>query len=299
MRDLLPLTVSLVLAGVLAPPALGDLARNGWTRSNWRGRELAFPAGVLCVAFALVAIGVVAAVEALSGWRLLSLDVLALGMGVAFLGLLDDLLDAPARGLRGHARALLGGGFSTGVLKAGGTLALALAVLSPRTAGGAELALSVAVLVLCTNAFNLLDLRPGRAAKAFVLLGVPLLVLTRDLAPLRDMGVFIGPLLVLGVFDLRERAMLGDTGSNLLGALAGLWLVTALGPGGELAALASLVALTAYGELRSISQAIERIGPLRALDRLGRRPLTEPGPAGPAAAAASPSPPPPATHTDA
>jgi UDP-N-acetylmuramyl pentapeptide phosphotransferase/UDP-N-acetylglucosamine-1-phosphate transferase len=296
MRDLLPLTVSLLLAGVLAPAALADFARNGWTRSNWRGRELAFPAGVLCVAFALVAIGAVAVAEAFSGWRLLSLDVLALGMGVAFLGLLDDLLDAPARGLRGHARALLRGGFSTGVLKAGGTLALALAVLSPRTEG-AELALSVAVLVLCTNAFNLLDLRPGRAAKAFVLVGVPLLVLTRDLAPLREMGVFIGPLLVLGVFDLRERAMLGDTGSNLLGALAGLWLVTVLGRDGELAALVALVALTAYGELRSISQAIERIGPLRALDRLGRRPETEPGAAG-VAAAASPSPPRGGTRAD-
>jgi UDP-N-acetylmuramyl pentapeptide phosphotransferase/UDP-N-acetylglucosamine-1-phosphate transferase len=289
MRDLLPLIVSLVLAGVLAPPALSDFARNGWTRSNWRGRELAFPAGVLSVAFALAAIGVVALLQALSGWKLLALDVLALGMGVAFLGLLDDLLDAPARGLRGHARALLHGGFSTGVLKAGGTLALALAVLAPRAPGGAELTLSVAVLVLCTNAFNLLDLRPGRAAKAFVLLGVALLLLTRDLGPLREMGVFIGPLLVLGLFDLRERAMLGDTGSNLLGALAGMWLVSALGTGGELAALAALVALTAYGELRSISQAIEGIGPLRALDRLGRRAETEREPAG-AAAAASPAP---------
>ncbi len=66
--------------------------------------------------------------------------------------------------------------------------------------------------------------------------------------------------------------MLGDTGSNLLGALAGLWLVSSLDAVGELAALAALVALTAYGELRSISQTIEGIAPLRALDRLGRRP---------------------------
>lgn len=272
MRDLLPLTISLLVAGILAPAALRDFQRNGWTRSNWRGRELAFPAGVLCIAFSLVAVGVLGVVQVLDGSALLSLDVLALGMGVAFLGLLDDLLDAPARGLRGHARALLGGGFSTGVLKAGGTVALALAVLSDRTAGAAELALSVAVLVLCTNAFNLLDLRPGRAAKAFVVVAVLLLALTRDLEPLRELGVFVGPLLVLGYLDLRERAMLGDTGSNLLGALAGVWLVTTLSTAGQLATLAALVALTAYGELRSISSAIDRIAPLRALDRFGRRP---------------------------
>ena len=287
MRDLLPLIVSLLVAGLLAPAALRDFTRNGWTRANWRGRELAFPAGVLCVAFALASTGLLGVLEVMSGWELVSVDALALGMGVAFLGLLDDLLDAPARGLRGHARALLGGGFSTGALKAGGTVALAIAVLSDRTSSSAELALSVSVVVLCTNAFNLLDLRPGRSAKAFVVLGVLLLAHTRDLEPLRELGAFIGPLLVLGAFDLRERAMLGDTGSNLLGALAGLWLVTGLGPVGEGAVLCALVALTAYGELRSISQTIERIGLLRTLDRLGRRP-DDSGPASGAPAAASP-----------
>jgi UDP-N-acetylmuramyl pentapeptide phosphotransferase/UDP-N-acetylglucosamine-1-phosphate transferase len=272
MRDLLPLIVSLLVAGVLAPAALRDFARNGWTRANWRGHTLPFPAGVLCVAFTLVATALLGVVAVGGGWEPWSVDALALGMGVAFLGLLDDLLDAPARGMRGHARALLGGGFSTGVLKAGGTVALAIAVLSDRTTGAGELALSVCVVVLCTNVFNLLDLRPGRAAKAFVLVGALLLAYTRDLEPLRELGVFIGPLLVLGAYDLRERAMLGDTGSNLLGALAGLWLVTGLGPYGESAVLVALVALTAYGELRSISQTIERVAPLRALDRLGRRP---------------------------
>ena len=278
MRDLLPLIVSVLVAGVLAPAALRDFTRNGWTRSNWRGRELAFPAGVLCVAFSLASVGLLGVVDALGGWELPPVDALALGMGVAFLGLLDDLLDAPARGLRGHARALLGGGFSTGVLKAGGTVALAIAVLADRTGSTGQLVLSVSVVVLCTNAFNLLDLRPGRAAKGFVLLGVLLLALTRDLAALRELGVFVGPLLVLGAYDLRERAMLGDTGSNLLGAMAGLWLVSALGTTGELAVLCALVALTAYGELRSISQTIDSIGPLRALDRLGRRPEPDASP---------------------
>ena len=64
--------------------------------------------------------------------------------------------------------------------------------------------------------------------------------------------------------------MLGDTGSNLVGAIAGVWLLTTLGGDGRLIALAAVAALTIYGELRSISSAIESVPPLRWLDSLGR-----------------------------
>jgi UDP-N-acetylmuramyl pentapeptide phosphotransferase/UDP-N-acetylglucosamine-1-phosphate transferase len=64
--------------------------------------------------------------------------------------------------------------------------------------------------------------------------------------------------------------MLGDTGANLLGALAGLWLVLTLSGTGQLLALTLLLALTIYGELRSISALIEKIPGLRALDSWGR-----------------------------
>lgn len=271
MLDLVPLLASAGLAILLAPRALRDFSDRGWTRPNWRGWQLAFPAGAIAVGVSLVALVPLTAARELLGWPVASGDAVALALGIAFLGLLDDLLDAPGRGIRGHGAAVLRGGFSTGALKAVGTLALALTVLSGQGLSPAEYLLSVAVLVLATNVFNLLDLRPGRAAKAFVLLGGVLLVATRDVAPLAVIGVFAGPLLVLGVYDLRERAMLGDTGSNLLGALAGLWIVSTLEAPGQLAALAVLVAITAYGELSSISRGIESVPPLRALDRLGRR----------------------------
>ena len=64
--------------------------------------------------------------------------------------------------------------------------------------------------------------------------------------------------------------MLGDTGSNLIGALAGISLLVTLGDDARLIALAIVVALTIYGEFRSISAAIERVPLLRALDSLGR-----------------------------
>ena len=291
MTDLVPLLAGAAVAAFIARSGLAVLP----TRENFRGRAVAIPAGAIAVAASLLALAPLALLEGLGVERLLAdpdddgnflvlfgaldrvggflieeegLVFAPLFVGVAFLGLLDDLFEGEPRGWRGHFGAVLRGGFSTGVLKAAGTLALAAAVFRDAGLDAGEFLLAVAVVALTTNLFNLLDLRPGRAVKAWVLLAVPLTIAEPD--GVRLVGLFAGPLLVLGLYDLRERAMLGDTGSNVLGALAGLWLVVALDTTGQLIALAVLLALTAYGELRSFSAAIDRVAPLRALDRLGR-----------------------------
>jgi UDP-GlcNAc:undecaprenyl-phosphate GlcNAc-1-phosphate transferase len=128
----------------------------------------------------------------------------------------------------------------------------------------------VLLLILATNLGNLLDLRPGRAEKALGLLAVGLCLGAWTFAPLELLGIFAGPVLVGAWLTLRETAMLGDTGSNLIGAIAGVWLLTTLGGDGRLLALAVVLAITIYGELRSISATIESVPPLRWLDSLGR-----------------------------
>jgi hypothetical protein len=196
-------------------------------------------------------------------------------LGVALLGLLDDALgrgaaaDAP-RGWRGHADAALRGRFSTGAIKAIGALGLAAYAVSGRGREGLDYLADLVLLLLTTNLFNLLDLRPGRVEKAFALLLAGLCLGAWTDLPLELLGVFIGPVLVGAAFTLTERAMLGDTGSNLVGALAGISLLVTLSDDARLIALAVVAALTAYGEFRSISGAIDRVPPLRWLDSLGR-----------------------------
>ncbi|HZL04223.1 MAG TPA: hypothetical protein VFE45_02165, partial [Coriobacteriia bacterium] len=158
----------------------------------------------------------------------------------------------------------------TGALKAAGSLGLALYATGYAGLSTGRWLLASAVLVLATNVFNLLDLRPGRATKVFVLLGAGLTIGAASVRPLWTLGLFVGPALIAGVYDLRERAMLGDTGANLLGALAGLWLVLTLSEVGQAVALAVLAAITVYGELRSITKLVERMPLLRELDSWGR-----------------------------
>jgi UDP-GlcNAc:undecaprenyl-phosphate GlcNAc-1-phosphate transferase len=270
--DVVPLLVSAALAALIAPGALRAFAEAGQVRENFRAARLPFPAGAVAVCAGVLALGVLASAERVFDDEILiGTEWLPLWLGVAFIGCLDDVLDLPGRGLRSHARTLAGGGFSTGAMKALGTAALAFFVVSRGDTGFGKVALSTLVIALATNLFNLLDLRPGRAVKAWVLLAGGLLIGEWDAEGLRLVGVLAGALLVLGAYDLRERCMLGDTGANLLGALAGSWLVVALGTPGEAVAAAVLVALTIFGEFRSFTRTIERVPPLRVLDSLGRR----------------------------
>jgi UDP-GlcNAc:undecaprenyl-phosphate/decaprenyl-phosphate GlcNAc-1-phosphate transferase len=276
----LPLAVSFACAVAITPAALGLLERRGIVRQNYRGVPLPAAAGIVIVAAALLTLALLAAIDELAGTDSLRPGlgrVLIYVLGVATLGLIDDLLgdrsarlSAP-RGWRGHTRAVVEGHPSTGLLKAAGALALALYVMSGRGRSAGEYLVAVGLLVLTTNFFNLLDLRPGRAAKSFLALGAVLTVATWDTRPLRTLGLFVGPVLALLPFDLRERAMLGDVGSNLLGAVAGLWLLLALSSTGEALALLAVATITVFGEFRSISALVEKNPLLRRLDSVGRK----------------------------
>ena len=187
--------------------------------------------------------------------------VVLLGLGHA---------EGTPRGWRGHARAVVSGELSTGAVKAIGALALAAYVVTGTGNEWPSYIADVALLILTTNLFNLLDLRGGRVEKALFLVVLALCLGGWTLFPVELAGIFLGPFLVGAWFTLRDRAMLGDTGSNLAGALAGVVLLTGLDETGRLIALAVVILLTIYGEFRSISKAIDKLPPLRFIDSLGR-----------------------------
>jgi hypothetical protein len=164
---------------------------------------------------------------------------------IAALGLADDLWSGPERGFRSHLRS----GRTTGVLKLVGIPAAGL--LATRRLSGALL------VGLAANALNQLDTRPGRALKAYLAAAVPLQ------AP-------VGIAVLLLPYDLREMAMLGDAGSNALGALLGLNSVKRFTGRGRWVAIGALAGLTVLGERTSIGAWIERTPGVSWLDRLGR-----------------------------
>jgi len=183
----------------------------------------------------------------LYGW-IVALDGPALA-AVAAVGLADDLWSGPERGFRAHLRARR----TTGVLKLLGIPAVGLA---------ATRSLSGALLVgLSANVLNQLDTRPGRALKAYLLARAALGGRPRRADAL---AVLLLP------YDLREMGMLGDAGSNALGAVLGFESVRRCTGAGRWTAIGALATLTIVGERRSLGASIERSRVLGPLDRLGR-----------------------------
>jgi Glycosyl transferase family 2 len=166
---------------------------------------------------------------------------------VVAIGLVDDLAGGPERGFAGHLRS----GRTTGVLKLVGIPLVGL--IATRRLSGALL------VGLAANALNQLDTKPGRALKVYALAALPLRT------PLL-------PAVILAPYDLQEMAMLGDAGSNSLGALLGLNSVDRFTGRSRWLAIGALAGLNLLGELRSLGDLIERTPVLRDLDRLGRQP---------------------------
>ncbi|HEX6401196.1 MAG TPA: hypothetical protein VF108_12115 [Actinomycetota bacterium] len=240
-----------------------------WRKENRRGAALTVTLGwALALGVSGTAIVVWQQVEGL-GIRDSQAGEL-IGAALVFLaGVVDDGFGGEARGLRGHLRALAAGRVSTGVVKlAAAVLAAAITVAwTPRDHVWANL-LALIAIAGCTNVWNGLDVAPGRAVKGFLVVAFVLLVV--------DLRAFLlactGAALAVLWPDLRERGMLGDSGANLLGFLAGAEIVRRLPEPWLPVAAATVVGLNLLAETVTFSRTIEAIPPLRWFDRLGRLP---------------------------
>ena len=166
---------------------------------------------------------------------------------ITAVGLADDRWSGEERGFLAHLRARR----TTGVLKLVGIPLVGL--LRTRSLSGALL------VGLSANALNQLDTKPGRALKAYLAAAV---IVDAPVA----LAVLLAP------YDLREMTMLGDGGSNGLGAMLGLSSVNRFTGRGRWIAIGALAGLTLLGERRSLGELIERTPVLREVDAWGRRP---------------------------
>lgn len=245
-----------------------------WERRNHAGHAVHLYAGPAVVAGTVLAAVAAPTVPARTR-RAAALAVL----GAAACGAYDDLRDTGASGFRAHLGALRHGRVTSGSVKLFGIGAASLAAGALLRQRPADRLLAGVAIAGSAHLFNLLDVRPGRAAKAALtvsglrLLGSP----ARPARAVQDHGatlaaVAFGAAAAVVADDLGERTMLGDTGAHALGAGVGVALVAGSGRPGLVLLAAAVVAAAVSGDAFGDGPAWRAHPVLRAWDRLGRRP---------------------------
>lgn len=316
-----PRQLPVVGAGIGVCAGLGYVLRrkrikaSQWKRTNFHGATVSLRGGV---AMAGAAVASAAVASALSDQPRAALGGVVASLGGGLAGYIDDVDQGAhdggkvAKGLKGHLGALAHGQVTTGVIKIAGIGASALAasalVGSKATSvsgKAADLALNTVLIAGTANLANLLDLRPGRALKATVLVATPLSYFScaaaktpasgpsvtsgasaapsaKPVSPASTSGASAQRLLASGlnaaaitalVEDLQETTMLGDTGANAAGALLGTSLAANDSWKLRLGTALGVVGLILASEKVSFSKVIAANPALNWLDQLWRRPL--------------------------
>ncbi|MES2461440.1 MAG: hypothetical protein V4671_12730 [Armatimonadota bacterium] len=272
------LLLAALLLGILllvVPTVTRRLCRRlGLIKPNFRGDSIPSSVGLTYLLTAAPVYGLLLLSPVLRRDAALYLMVV---VSFGALGLADDLWGSRAvGGFRGHLRSLFALRPTTGAWKlvGGGMVALIAsaalhAPLAPHFAVLFPLVCDALLIALGANALNLLDLRPGRAQFGFALLFFfPLLTVCVN----QDGRISLLLVVALAAArewraDSRAQAMMGDTGSNLLGAAAGLTAALILPVWGRLLLLVLLIALNLAAERVSLSRVIAGNVWLNSLDR--------------------------------
>jgi UDP-GlcNAc:undecaprenyl-phosphate GlcNAc-1-phosphate transferase len=204
------------------------------------------------------------------GWRDVLLYVATMG-AMWILGIIDDIWGTrEVGGFKGHFKKLIfERKLTTGAIKAigGGIVGITAGYY---VSGGEPIrwVLAAMLIPLASNILNLFDLRPGRAVAVFFLgLGVTCIAAGGHIESGWLVVAVAAVTLMFSVMDSQGKAMMGDSGSNALGAALGLTIALNTGIIFQISAIIVIIAVHIYSEKHSMSALIENNAVLRFIDR--------------------------------
>lgn len=260
--------LAFVVSFILVRPLLNFLSSANFVAQNYKGVKIPIGTGLLWVEVFLVCVATAGILNYFIGESLyFSKDfyvIATLILGSSLIGFIDDRSTNVERGLTKHFKALLKGKVTTGFIKA--TSGLIIAVIAAlNLSNSLELVvINTLIIALFMNAINLLDTRPGRALIGFM--GLLILIILGTLlaknveigAVWHLWGVFLAPGIALMPSEIKGESMLGDTGSNMLGAILGYLLAASFEINVKIAILIVLVIFNIFADRVSITKLLEK-----------------------------------------
>ncbi len=264
--EVISLALSFFIARFFIPKVLKMLKTGGMMVKNYRGQPVVTSMGLAFIfpcALSLIPF-------IISGIELDHMAFLMVISSLALAGFIDDTVGNTAiKGIKGHVSQFIKGRMSTGVVKLIMAALVGLFVSGYQHKSLIGLGVYVPLFSLLVNFINLMDLRPGRAIKAFLLIGIVLMIS----GGFSNLWVVIPITAALPFYmkgEMEEKYMLGDAGANLLGGIAGFYAVKSLTLAPAAAMAAILLSIHVVAEYRSLSRVIESVPPLRFIDQLWR-----------------------------
>jgi UDP-N-acetylmuramyl pentapeptide phosphotransferase/UDP-N-acetylglucosamine-1-phosphate transferase len=237
-----------------------------WSRTNYAGHGVELYGGLAAAAGAVTAM---AAARGVSVRTRIAAVGAALAAGAC--GAYDDQKgSADERGFATHLRALRERRLTSGGVKLLGIGAAGLAAGALLKARPLDQVLAGVVIAGTAHAVNLMDVAPGRAAKALITAGVPGLLRRGPGSVLASAP--IGAAAAVLRDDLSERTMLGDAGAHALGAALGAGVALAEGRAALMLHAAVVVVLAAAGDRMAVGERVWNAPGVRRVDSWGRVP---------------------------
>ena len=244
------------------------LKNGGLVMENYRERVIPYGYGLIFGINLIIILVLGALIETYN--VKLSTRLIILVLTMTLIGIIDDTLGQKEfQGFKGHLYALFFEfRLTTGVLKMILSFIITFYLFFYWHANLLSAIIATLIVLLAANFINLLDVRPGRALKGFiVLLGLSFLFQSNIflLIPILIMVLFSLPV------DLKAKGMMGDVGANVLGAVWGFLFIINASRLEQVLILCGLIIINLYSEICSLSQLIANNRVLNFLDHLGRK----------------------------
>jgi len=267
--NFLILILSFFLGRFTIPIFQTFLFQSNYVKKNYEGINIPYSMGILYILNILFITPLF--FISIDRNEIIILILILLGcLTMAFVGLIDDYMGTrDVTGLKGHIKMLIRKRITTGGIKAitGIIIAIIISIIISRTI--VDGIINIFLITLFSNFINLLDLRPGRALKTYIIISglfLPFLNGPIGLIMISTIGISLSYF----PYDVRAESMLGDTGSNSLGIILGIAATFFILPI-KITILMILIFIQVYAEKKSISYLIDNNKVLQYIDNLGRK----------------------------